>query len=52
MARFMEHFEQHMRDDPALRAEYERLGPRFRAVSVAIAARREASEPCSASRSS
>ena len=33
MARFMERFERHMRDDPALRAEYERLKPRFRALS-------------------
>ena len=39
MARFMEHFEQHMRDDPELRAEYERLGPQFRAISAAIETR-------------
>ena len=36
MARFMERFEQHMEDDPDLRAEYERLGPRFVAVSASI----------------
>ena len=40
MARFMERFEQHMRDDPALRAEYERLGPKFGAISAAIEAQR------------
>ena len=42
MARFMERFEQHMRDDPALRAEYKRLGPKFRAISAAIKAQERA----------
>ncbi len=39
MARFMERFEQHMEEDPELRAEYERLEPRFRAISELIRAR-------------
>ena len=45
MARFMERFEQHMRDDPALRVEYERLGPRFRAIGAAIAVQRRVDYP-------
>ncbi len=36
MARFMKRFQQHMRDDPALRAEYERLGPHFRRISASV----------------
>ena len=39
MARFMERFEEHMEADPALREEYERLEPRFRAISALIKAR-------------
>ena len=42
MVRFMERFEEYLRDDPALRAEYERIGPRFRAISAAIKAQRRA----------
>lgn len=42
MGRFMERFEQHMANDPELRAEYERLGPRFGAVSASIKARSDA----------
>ncbi|MDE2696273.1 MAG: helix-turn-helix transcriptional regulator [Chloroflexota bacterium] len=39
MARFMERFERHMDADPELRAEYDRLAPRFRAISELIKAR-------------
>ena len=44
MARFMERFEQHMAEDPELRDEYERLGPRFVAVSAALRARTSVAE--------
>ena len=44
MARFMERFEEHMEADPALRAEYESLEPRFRAISALIRARGEVSQ--------
>ena len=44
MARFMERFEEHMETDPALRAEYERLEPRFRAISALIKARGDISQ--------
>ena len=44
MARFMERFEEHMEADPALRAEYERLEPRFRAISALIKARGDVSQ--------
>ena len=42
MARFMDRFEEHMAADPALRAEYERLEPRFRAISASLKARGDA----------
>ena len=44
MARFMDRFEEHMDRDPALRAEYERLEPRFRAISALIKARGDVSQ--------
>lgn len=44
MARFMERFAKHMDDDPELRAEYERLEPRFRAISELIKARGDVSQ--------
>ena len=44
MARFMERFEEHMEADPALREEYERLEPRFRAISALIKARGDISQ--------
>ena len=44
MARFMERFEEHMEADPALREEFERLEPRFRAISALIKARGDVSQ--------
>lgn len=40
----MERFEKRMDDDPELRVEYERLEPRFRAISELIKARGEMSQ--------
>ena len=44
MARFMDRLEEHMAADPELRAEYERLEPRFRAISALIKARGDVSQ--------
>ena len=44
MARFMDRFEQYMERDPALRAEYERLEPRFNAISALVKARGKVSQ--------
>ena len=44
MARFMDRFEARMDADPQLREEYERLGPRFQAISALIKARGSVSQ--------